>query len=61
MAECRLPPVLAISGSEGGGVGSLFPLSFLEREKKDLGPLDCRDCLSEEENMVVGAGAVMAV
>lgn len=33
-------------------MGSLFALSFLEREKKDLPPLDCRAFLSLDENMM---------
>lgn len=38
-------------------MGSLFALSFLEREKKDLPPLDWRVFLSLEENMAA-AGRV---
>lgn len=32
-------------------MASLFALSFLEREKKDLPPLDCRAFLSLDENI----------
>ena len=38
-------------------MASLFALSFLEREKKDLPPLDCRAFLSFDEN-IVAAGRV---
>lgn len=38
-------------------MGSLFALSFLEREKKDLPPLDWRVFLSLDEN-IAAAGRV---
>ena len=39
-------------------MASLFALSFLEREKKDLPPLDWRVFLSFEENMAAAGGRV---
>jgi hypothetical protein len=35
----------------GTGIGSLFALSFFEREKKDFPPLDWRVFLSFDENI----------
>jgi hypothetical protein len=44
----------------GTGLASLFALSFLEREKKDLPPLDCRAFLSFDENIAAAGECLSA-
>ena len=41
-------------------MASLFALSFLEREKKDLPPLDCRAFLSLDENIAAAGECLSA-